>query len=122
MRQEKLIQARKDKGISQYEMAQIVAMEQTTYSRKEIGKSPIKDYEWKKFAEVLSVEVDEIKILHSISKKENNLSSNNYLLSEYFKNSKIALDIIIQYNIKLEKENQALKLENSNLKSHIREL
>lgn len=34
------------KGITQKEMALKMAMEQTTYSRKENGKSPITENEW----------------------------------------------------------------------------
>ena len=45
MKNEKLFTVRKSRGLSQMEMAQKLAMEQTTYSRKEISKSPITDEE-----------------------------------------------------------------------------
>lgn len=56
-----LIRTRKLKGLSQSEMAAKVCMEQTTYSRKERGLSPISDAEWEKLAKSLEVDVEEIK-------------------------------------------------------------
>lgn len=58
---ERLINFRKAKGISQKEMAQKIAMEQTTYSRKERGISPVTDNEWERFAKALDVNIDEIR-------------------------------------------------------------
>ena len=52
---------RHKKGITQKEMALRMAMEQTTYSRKENGKSPITEDEWKRFAKVLDTSIEELK-------------------------------------------------------------
>ena len=41
MIQQKLINLRKKTGLTQEQMAKSIAMEQTTYSRKELGKSSI---------------------------------------------------------------------------------
>ena len=48
------------KGITQKEMALKMAMEQTTYSRKENGKSPITENEWERFAKVLDTSIGEL--------------------------------------------------------------
>jgi DNA-binding XRE family transcriptional regulator len=46
MIQQKLINLRKKTGLTQEQMAKSIAMEQTTYSRKELGKSSITNDEW----------------------------------------------------------------------------
>jgi transcriptional regulator with XRE-family HTH domain len=61
IKHEKLIRARKSRGFTQNQMAQKIAMEQTIYSRKEIGKSSIIDDEWHKIAKVLKIPLQEIK-------------------------------------------------------------
>lgn len=61
MSYEKLITTRKLKGYTQEKLAQQIAMEQTTLSRKERGLSPISDEEWQRIATVLQVPVDDIK-------------------------------------------------------------
>nr|WP_314499189.1 helix-turn-helix transcriptional regulator [uncultured Chryseobacterium sp.] len=61
MRYEKLIFTRRLKGFTQKNLAQQIAMEQTTLSRKERGLSPISDEEWQRIAAVLKVSVDEIR-------------------------------------------------------------
>lgn len=72
MKFENLIATRKTMGLSQQKMASLANMEQTTYSRKERGLSPIRNDEWEKFAKILSVPIDEIKEHQFIS---NNMSS-----------------------------------------------
>ena len=61
MKHEKLIEIRKSKGISQSKMANALAMEQTTYSKKERGISPIHDFEWKRISKFLGVSLEELK-------------------------------------------------------------
>ena len=56
-----LIEKRKQKGFTQEELAKLVCMEQTTYSRKERGLSPMSESDWKNIAVALGVEIDEIK-------------------------------------------------------------
>ena len=49
-----------------------MAMEQTTYSRKENGKSPITENEWERFAKVLDTSIEELKKGNeSVPKNEN---------------------------------------------------
>ncbi|NCT10115.1 MAG: helix-turn-helix transcriptional regulator [Flavobacteriia bacterium] len=56
-----LKEIRKRKGITQRQIAQKMAMEQTTYSKKENGKSPITDEEYIKLADILETSIEEIK-------------------------------------------------------------
>lgn len=61
MKYEKLIHARKLKGFTQKQLAEKIAMEQTTLSRKERGLSPITEEEWSRIAKILDVHVDVIR-------------------------------------------------------------
>lgn len=116
MRQEKLINMRKTRGFSQVQMAQLVAMEQTTYSRKEIGKSNITDAEWNKFAKVLNVPVEEIKDLErSLAMKNNNWDFNNNAARIQYMPENV-FDVIMKYNGRLEEENEHLRQEILSLK------
>ena len=53
----KLISIRKTKKITQKQIANLIGMEQTTYSRKERGISPITIAEWERIAKALEVSV-----------------------------------------------------------------
>ena len=111
MEHQKLIDARKSKGLTQKQMALKIAMEQTTYSRKERGKSPISDEEWNRFAKTLEVPVDEIKEINnsSNSKNENCTFNDNSIGIQYINIPENVFNIIIKYNTKLEEENATLK-------------
>jgi transcriptional regulator with XRE-family HTH domain len=111
MEHQKLIDARKAKGYTQEKMAAIIAMEQTTYSRKERGKSPVSNEEWNRFAKALDVAVEEIKDLnskHSIRNDNWSLNDNSIGI-QYVNIPQNVFDIIIKYNTKLEEENKILK-------------
>jgi transcriptional regulator with XRE-family HTH domain len=111
MEHQKLINARKSKGYTQEKMSSVIAMEQTTYSRKERGKSPINDEEWNRFAKALDVAVEEIKdlnLMHSIRNDNWSLNDNSVGI-QYVNIPQNVFDIIIKYNTKLEEENQELK-------------
>ncbi len=56
----KLISIRKTKKITQKQIANLIGMEQTTYSRKERGISPITIAEWERIAKALEVSVEKI--------------------------------------------------------------
>ena len=114
MKNEKLITIRKARGLSQVDMAKKIAMEQTTYSRKEIGKSHITDAEWEKFAKTLDVPVEDIKeITMPVSIKNENCTFNDGSIAgvQYVNIPQNVFDIIIKYYTKLEEENQKLKKE-----------
>lgn len=111
MEHQKLIDLRKAKKFTQKQMALKIAMEQTTYSRKERGKSPITDEEWQRFAKVLETDIEQIKEENKpISMRNENWSLNdNSIGIQYVNIPQNVFDIIIKYNAKLEEENLFLK-------------
>lgn len=111
MIQKKLIKNRKTKGLSQAEMAKTVAMEQTTYSRKERGISIITDDEWIRIANALDVQIEDIKEDNQITslKNDNCTFNNNSIGIHYVNIPDYILDIILKYNKKLEEEISQLK-------------
>ena len=114
MEQQKLSDARKAKGLTQKQMALKIAMEQTTYSRKERGKSPISDEEWHRFAKTLDIPVEQIKETNNpfSLKNENCTFHDSNVGVQYINIPQNVFDIIIKYNTKLEEENATLKAEN----------
>ncbi|MGR3854527.1 helix-turn-helix domain-containing protein [Chryseobacterium indologenes] len=72
MKQEKLRNLRKLKGISQEKMAKILFTDPSNYSRKERGEVRIHEEEWKKIAESLNVPISDIK-----EEEERVISTNN---------------------------------------------
>lgn len=80
---------------------------------KRAGKSPIINDEWNRFAKVLDVSVEEIKVLPlpMPSKHENQVLNNRPASTNYINIPQNVFDIIINYNHKLELENQKLKNE-----------
>ena len=56
----KLISIRKTKKITKKQIANLIGMEQTTYSRKERGISPITIAEWERIAKALEVSIEKI--------------------------------------------------------------
>lgn len=96
-----LLYARKKACITQKQIANLMGMEQTTYSKKERGLSPIRAEEWIRLAKILNVTIDEIKV------KKNEFEDSK-------KRKKISLklnlfQIVIRYNKILEQENASLK-------------
>ena len=63
MKRQKLIEARKKQGMTQKEVAHKAAMQQTMYSRKERGLSPIRREEWIRFAYILNIGPNDINSL-----------------------------------------------------------
>jgi transcriptional regulator with XRE-family HTH domain len=100
MEHENLIMARKDRGLTQKEMADLLAMEQTTYSKKERGISRIREEEWAQFSKILGKDIDDLK-----SKDQISINNINFGHSIYLK----IIETIIRYNQKLEEENFLLK-------------
>jgi transcriptional regulator with XRE-family HTH domain len=117
---EKLKEARILKGYSQEKFSKEIAMEQTTYSRKERGRSVITDEEWERFAKALNIPKDEI-----IDEKPLTINNENCTFKDSFFNTQYinlpekVLDIVMKYNSKLEEENTSLKTENTSLKEEI---
>ncbi|MET3025217.1 helix-turn-helix transcriptional regulator [Flavobacterium sp. UW10123] len=100
MEHENLIKARKEKGLTQKEMAEMLAMEQTTYSKKERGITKIRENEWERFARILDKSIDDLKNRNKIIQKNEQLDHSSYLN---------IIEIIIKYNQKLEEENSFLR-------------
>ncbi len=107
---ERLINFRKAKGISQKEMAQKIAMEQTTYSRKERGISPVTDNEWERFAKALDVNIDEIREENPITMKNENWNLNdNSIGIQYINVPEQMLETLMKYTKLLEDKIEELK-------------
>ena len=115
---EKLKDIRTAKGYSQGKFSQAIAMDQTTYSRKERGKSSITDDEWERFAKVLEVSKTDI-----IDEKRHTVNNENFTFNDSAINTQFInipqniFDIVIKYNQKLEEENANLKTEIAGLKN-----
>lgn len=105
-----LKEIRKSKGFTQKQVALKMAMEQTAYSKKENGKSPITEEEYKKLADFLETPIEEIKKgKETIAKNENCTFHDQSIGIQIISMPKDTLDIIIKYTSKLEEENQQLK-------------
>lgn len=103
---------RKEKGFTQKDMALKMAMEQTTYSKKERGISPITEEEWERFANLLETPVEELKELNETMAKYNNCNFNdNSIGIQIVSMPKETLDVMMKYTAKLEEENRVLKEE-----------
>lgn len=105
---EKLKSLREYKNLKQKDMAAKTAMDQSTYSNKENGKSPITDDEWERFAKVLGVKVEEIKEEKPFSLINNNCTFNEGSIVcigiQYINIPKDYLDTLHKYIKKLEED------------------
>ena len=101
---------RKQRNISQIEMAHKLAMDQTTYSRKERGMTKFRKEEWLKIAVILEVAVEDLcddgTFYHVNSNHHEEDKSNS---EEYITVNKFLFDSIVHYVKKLEEENEILK-------------
>lgn len=84
MIKQKLIDKRREKGISQSEMAYQLNIEQPQYCRRENGKTRISKKEWDEMAKILDVSLDEIYephdgvyIMNNETSASNDESANN---------------------------------------------
>lgn len=108
----KLTSIRKSKMISQEEMATQLGMEQTTYSRKERGISPITQEEWKRFAKILDVSEHEIKDDPIPTYKNENFTlHDNSIGVQYIQVHQELLESVLRYNKFLEEEVKRLRKE-----------
>ncbi len=109
----KLIEARKASGFTQATLCEKISMEQTTYSRKENGRSPMTEAEWIRIAKALSVKVDDIKEIVQVdsSINDNYTAVNNPKEVEQVSILKSSYDTMIKYIAKLEEQNATLKAQ-----------
>ena len=101
---------RKEQGYSQLEFSKLVAMDQTTYSRKETGKTFITEQEWDRFAKILGVCKEEIKEKLAPQAINDNFVFNDQLVGVPNISLPVeVLETILRYNKKLEEDNALLK-------------
>lgn len=118
MQKNKLIQARKEKGFSQQQVADYLFMNVSNYNRREKGISHIKPDEWVKLSEILEVNLDDIyeyDAKYHIDCKDQSIAINNgtqkvytvpkTLLDSQQKYIEILENKINQLEKKLKKEN-----------------
>lgn len=101
----KLLKARLKKGYSQEEIADLLGMSQSNYSRREKGLKKISDEEWSKIAFELGVKKEDIYEEGNLDGDFSNGIKNN---SEKIYQFNIP-DFIIEHIELLKQENKALK-------------
>lgn len=112
MKQEKLTKTRKMKGFSQYELATLINMEQTTYSRKERGIHDFTAREWEQMAQALGSTVEEIKEEKPMQYNENCTFNENSICCvgvHYATIPKELVEMMEKYIKVLERENESLR-------------
>ena len=115
-----LKKVRTAKGYSQLEFSKLVAMDQTTYSRKETGKTFITEQEWDRFAKTLGVSMEEIKgKIATQAIKENGDFNDQSVGIQNISLPVEVLETILRYNKKLEEDNALLKTEKQSSKDSV---
>ena len=109
-----LKEIRVSKGFTQNQMAEKMAMEQTTYSKKERGISPINENEWKRLSEIFETPID---VLKKALLRMQKVNENEQI-------DVIPLQVDVFYNMineikKLSYENDDLKETIQNLKKQV---
>ncbi|MFB3387057.1 helix-turn-helix domain-containing protein [Flavobacterium sp. LAR06] len=92
---------RQNKGLSQEGLADLIGMTQSNYSRRESGKKRITEFEWKKIAKALNVDLEEL----YIPTKENDHEKT----SEIENNDIQDEEFVTRYIKSLESENSELR-------------
>ncbi|MBL1222563.1 helix-turn-helix transcriptional regulator [Chryseobacterium sp. L7] len=117
---EKLRTLRKQKGITQQYLADIIATDVSNYSRKESGDVRIFDDEWEKLAKALDVSVDDIKEEKSgntVNFHDSSTNSGTAILNNHYNIPDYILENQQEYIILLKQQIEELKKENQKLKS-----
>ncbi|MBL1220490.1 helix-turn-helix transcriptional regulator [Chryseobacterium sp. L7] len=117
MQKEKLRSVRKRKGITQQQIADIIATDVSNYSRKESGDVRIFKEEWDKIARFLEIPLEEIyedDEVRQINHFDNNSNSNNIgnVSGNYYCNvpefllesQRELIEILKKENLRLEEE------------------
>ena len=115
-----LKKVRTAKGYSQLEFSKLVAMDQTTYSRKETGKTFITEEEWDRFAKTLGVSKEEVKDKITPQAINENCVFNDQSVG--IQNISLPIEVletILRYNKKLEEDNALLKKEKLSSKDNV---
>lgn len=126
MVKEKLFDVRTKKGLSQEELADLIGMTQSNYSRKENGIKKILDAEWDKIAKELGVNKEDIYEEDSqnivYKKIKGNSPINNSGNIHYFNMPDFVLEhieLLKTQNAELKIENKVLNTENQALNKEI---
>ncbi|SDL96233.1 helix-turn-helix domain-containing protein [Chryseobacterium taihuense] len=114
MRKEKLYQARKKKGITQNQLANILSTDVSNYCRKESGDVKITKSEWEKIAKFLDVSFDDIyeedeniKVVINADNNSNGENFGNY--NNYYNIPNSLIENLQDYIKLLKEENRILK-------------
>ena len=109
----KLINKRKEKGLTQEEMAIQLGIEQSQYNRRENGAVQITKSEWSKMAKILNTPLEEIYEPHDGVYVINNENANGNFGNHntYIAQSEYAFETLKKYIDKLENDNKRLNLE-----------
>jgi len=95
---EKLKKIRISKGYSQSKFSKLIALEQTTYSRKERGKSLITEDEWNRISNALKVPIEEIKDENPLTKNNANCTSkDSFNGTKYVNINEKIFDVVLKY-------------------------
>ena len=112
----KLIAVRKEKNMTQNDIAELLGMSQSQYQRRECGEIRISDDEWMRIAKLLGKEIQDIKEEDSITTINNydNYSGNYSASNNYFYNIP---EFMMDYIEMLKEENKRLKDDISRITS-----
>jgi transcriptional regulator with XRE-family HTH domain len=118
MIKEKLLEARLKKGLSQEELADLMNMTQSNYSRRENGLKSISEAEWQKFSSILNVEKEDIYEEDSPSVVYKNIKGHSFNSGNihYFN----IPDFVLEHIDLLKSQIQTLLNENQSLKDKLK--
>ncbi|ASE60631.1 helix-turn-helix transcriptional regulator [Chryseobacterium indologenes] len=124
MTMEKLRTIRKQKGLTQQQIADIIATDVSNYNRKESGDVRIYDDEWEKLAHALDVSVEDIKEERAATVVQNltfndsssNTSNQSGNYNQYCNIPEYLLESQQEYIKLLKEQIEILKAENAKLK------
>ena len=121
MKKEKLIAKRVAKNMSQNQVAKLLFMEQSTYSRRESGDTRITKEEWAKLAEILECNIEDIYEPDNYNQIKIDTRNSTFHDSSGNNNSYQNIPSSVLENLQdfityLKEENKTLKLENKQLK------
>jgi transcriptional regulator with XRE-family HTH domain len=108
MSKTKLIQARLSKGFSQEELADLIGMSQSNYSRRESGRTNITEAEWQKIAKELGVDKETIYESEKLNKEKRDEINMIYFNIP---------DFVMEHIELLKRENKKLKEQLKKLKN-----
>jgi transcriptional regulator with XRE-family HTH domain len=122
MEKTKLIHARKVKGLTAKEIADLLSIEEYSYRRREKGDTKIARKEWKRLAEILEVEFDEIfepdYYPINCNNGEGQINNDTHKI-EYYNIPKEMVENQQEFIALLKSQIETLKQENQTLKNNV---